>query len=370
MGEAVREVDQQADMAKLRFEGLTKRFGPVTAVDNVSLEISSGEFVTLVGASGCGKTTLLRMIAGFTAPDAGRLWIDERRVEGLPPRLRNIGFVFQSYALFPTMTVAGNIDFGLRIRRRPKREVASKVAELCEMTRLNDMENRYPHELSGGQQQRVALARALSLNPAILLLDEPLSALDAKIRVLIRAELRSVVTRLGITTVYVTHDQEEALSISDRVVVMDQGRFFNDTATTEIYTNPKSSFVANFIGTSNRLQGTVLPDGRVGIEGKPLDVKVPQELLDRERCLICVRPPHIELSSPDDCSLPLEGVLDTFSFLGQTVRVVVTTNSGASLQVDIESTKWLELALEPGSPVRWWIETGRAMIFADEGDWS
>jgi len=185
---------------------VTKRFGAVTAVDGVSMDIASGEFVSLVGASGCGKSTLLRIIAGFTKSDGGELTIDGRHVQGLPPSKREVGFVFQSYALFPTQTVAKNIGFSLSLRRRGKTEIANRVAELCALTRLGGLEDRYPHELSGGQQQRVALARALAPDPAILLLDEPLSALDAKIRAHLRTEIRAVVNRLGITTVYVTHD--------------------------------------------------------------------------------------------------------------------------------------------------------------------
>ncbi|MBT3360222.1 MAG: ABC transporter ATP-binding protein, partial [Rhodospirillales bacterium] len=264
----------EGGLARLRIENAVKRFGDAVAVDGVSIDIATGEFVTLVGASGCGKTTLLRMIAGFTKLDGGEIWIDETRVDAVPLRKRNIGFVFQSYALFPTMTVAENIGFSLRLRRRSKTEKAARVAELCALTRLEGLEERYPHELSGGQQQRVALARALAPHPAILLLDEPLSALDAKIRAFLRTEVRAVVKDLGITTVYVTHDQEEALSMSDRVAVMDGGRFQQIGPPMDVYERPAGEFVADFIGTSNRLSG-VAENGGGRIDGIGIPVPTP-----------------------------------------------------------------------------------------------
>ena len=306
-------------MAQLSFKGIVKTFGAVTAVDNVSLDIASGEFVTLVGASGCGKTTLLRIIAGFTKPDRGELSIDGKRVEGLPPSKREVGFVFQSYALFPTQTVAQNIGFSLSIRHRPKAEIAERVEELCALTQLSGMEDRYPHELSGGQQQRVALARALAPDPSILLLDEPLAALDAKIRAHLRTEIRAVTDRLGITTVYVTHDQEEALSISDRVAVMDAGRILQAGAPMEVYLKPSGSFVANFIGTINNLLGQPAGDGILEIEGHPVDVQLPGELVGRESITVSVRPENINLSHPEPGSDAVTGKLSSFSFLGQSV---------------------------------------------------
>jgi putative spermidine/putrescine transport system ATP-binding protein len=353
-------------LAQLQLKGLTKRFGQITAVDDVSLDIGSGEFVTLVGPSGCGKTTLLRVIAGFTKPDAGELMIDSRSINGLPPRLRNIGYVFQSYALFPTMTVAENIGFSLRLQRRSKSEIAARVAELCDLTRLIELENRYPHELSGGQQQRVALARALAPEPSILLLDEPLSALDAKIRAFLRAEIRSVVQRLGITTVYVTHDQEEALSMSDRVVVMDRGRFLQAGTPLEIYTEPKDSFVAQFIGTSNRMRGKPMSSDKVMVEGKSLDVEVPDHLRKLETCLVCVRPEHITLSNTtagDDETF--EGTLGSFAFQGQNVLATIITPSNSPILVSVETMQWLALNLRVGDNLTWRIESGQAMIFAE-----
>ena len=211
-------------MSFLTLSGVEKRFGSFVAVAGFDLAAERGEFISFLGPSGCGKTTTLRMIAGFEQPTAGRIEIDGRDLTNVPANRRNVGMVFQSYALFPNMSVADNIGFGLKIRRRPKDEIRRKVADLLDLIHLSGKGERYPYELSGGMQQRVALARALAIEPELLLLDEPLSALDAKIRVALRQEIRSIQRQLGITTVYVTHDQEEALSLSDRVVVMSEGR--------------------------------------------------------------------------------------------------------------------------------------------------
>ena len=359
-------------MAQLNFQGIVKTFGPVTAVSDVSMDIASGEFVTLVGASGCGKTTLLRIIAGFTKPDSGVLTIDGRRVENLPPSKREIGFVFQSYALFPTQTIAQNIGFSLTIRHKPKAEIAARVKELCDLTQLTGLEDRYPHELSGGQQQRVALARALAPNPSILLLDEPLAALDAKIRAHLRIEIRVVVDRLGITTVYVTHDQEEALSISDRVAVMNAGEILQVGAPMEVYLKPNRRFVADFIGTTNHLTGRPIGNGQLEIEGQPLEISVPEALQGQIAYTVCVRPEHINLSPPDGGPDALTGKLSSFSFLGQTVRAHVTTESGQDLVVDIATAGWLALGLATGDVVGWRIDPGGALVFsaADDASYS
>ena len=355
-------------MAKLTFRGVTKSFGDVIAVDDVSMDIASGEFVTLVGASGCGKTTLLRIIAGFTKPDGGELAINGRRVEDLPPSKREVGFVFQSYALFPTQTVAQNIGFSLSIRGRGKAEIAKRVAELCVLTQLGSLEDRYPHELSGGQQQRVALARALAPDPAILLLDEPLSALDAKIRAHLRAEIRAVVDRLGITTVYVTHDQEEALSISDRVAVMNAGRILQVGPPKEVYLEPASRFVADFIGTSNHLEGRPTGAGTVEIDGGVLPARVPGPVAALERCVVCIRPENVELFTADVADT-LPGRLVSHSFLGPSVRARVMTAGSAELEVDIPTADWLTKGLTAGDEVGWRVRAGGAVAFpvTDDG---
>jgi putative spermidine/putrescine transport system ATP-binding protein len=353
-------------VAELNLNGITKTFGEVVAVD-VSLDIASGEFLSLVGASGCGKTTLLRIIAGFTKPDSGVLTIDNRRVENLPPSKREIGFVFQSYALFPTQTIAQNIGFSLAIRHKPKAEIAERVKELCGITQLTGLEDRYPHELSGGQQQRVALARALAPNPSILLLDEPLAALDAKIRALLRTEIRAIVDRLGITTVYVTHDQEEALSISDRVAVMDYGKILQVGPPMELYLKPAEHYVAQFIGSSNDLLGQVTPSGKVLFEGHPFQVQVPENLRNQTSCLICVRPEHISLTHTDDEAGGIPGKLAALSFLGQTVRAMLVMASGTELQVDVKTSDWLTKGLKVGDEVLWTPYSGSAMIFSVDG---
>jgi putative spermidine/putrescine transport system ATP-binding protein len=354
-------------MARLTLKRLRKTYGRVVAVDDVSLDVAPGEFVTLVGGSGCGKTTLLRMIAGFTAPDSGELHIGDCRVDRLAPRDRNIGFVFQSYALFPTMTVAGNIGFALRLKRRSRAEIASRVRELCELTHLHGLEDRFPHELSGGQQQRVALARALAPRPAILLLDEPLSALDAKIRIALRAELRAIVERLGTTTVFVTHDQEEALSISDRVAVMEQGRVIQVGTPVDVYFHPADSFVAQFIGTSNRLIGTVSPEGHVVVQGAPVEIAVPPTLAGHPQLLVCVRPEHVELfRAVEGRRSAAEGRLVARSFLGQMVRATIATTEGRSILADISSEAWLKLDARVGDQVAWRIDETRVLLFPAE----
>ena len=241
----------------LVLEHITKRFDKIVAVRDMNLEVQQGEFICFLGPSGCGKTTTLRMIAGFEIPTEGIIKYDGKIINDLSPQKRNFGIVFQSYALFPHMTVAENVGFGLKMRKVPKDQIEKRVDELLEMVGLEDQKYKYPPELSGGQQQRVALIRSLATYPEILLLDEPLSALDAKIRVNLRAEIKRVQVELGITMIYVTHDQEEALSISDRVIVMNHGYIEQVDRPIEIYKNPKTKFVADFVGTSNFFEGTL-----------------------------------------------------------------------------------------------------------------
>src|SRR5271165_2523237 len=253
-------------MSFLALSGVRKSFGGAAVVKDFGLAVERGEFVTFLGPSGCGKTTILRMIAGFEAPTAGAIRIGGRDVTHLSANRRAIGMVFQAYALFPNMTVERNIGFGLRVAGRPKVEIAARVAEMLALIKLTDLARRYPHQLSGGQQQRVSLARALAPNPQILLLDEPLSALDARIRVSLREEIRALQRRLGVTTIFVTHDQEEALSISDRVVVMSEGAIEQVGTPADVYNCPKTRFVASFVGTLNQLEGVVADPGRSAIE--------------------------------------------------------------------------------------------------------
>jgi ABC-type Fe3+/spermidine/putrescine transport system ATPase subunit len=248
-------------MSRLRLNALWRRYGDVVAVEDVNLDVAEGEFVTLLGPSGCGKTTTLRMVAGFIAPDGGDIFFDHQRMNDVPPHRRNTAMVFQSYALFPHMTVTENIAFGLRMRKLPREEQARRVAEALDMVSLRGLEKRRPGELSGGQQQRVALARAVATQPDILLFDEPLSNLDAKLRERVRLEIRELQRRLEITTLYVTHDQAEALEISDRIVVMNDGRIEQVGDSDTIYRRPTSSFVADFVGAANIVEATSLGGG-------------------------------------------------------------------------------------------------------------
>lgn len=254
--------------AVLRVEGLLKRFGSFTAVDAIGFEVEQGMFLTLLGPSGCGKTTTLRMVGGFEQPNAGRILLDGRDIVGLPPYERDVNTVFQSYALFPHMTVFENVAFGLEAKRLPRALVRARVAEALDMVRLGHFRDRSVRGLSGGEQQRVALARAFALRPTVLLLDEPLGALDLKLRREMQLELKSLQRTLGIAFVYVTHDQEEALSMSDRIIVMNRGRIEQEGAPEEIYACPASAFTANFLGDANVLQGTV-----IGIENDRVRVR-------------------------------------------------------------------------------------------------
>jgi putative spermidine/putrescine transport system ATP-binding protein len=322
---------------RIALRGISKRFGGTLAVDGLSLEMRPGELVSLVGGSGCGKTTTLRMIAGFERPDAGEILFDDRVVNAVPPRKRGVGIVFQSYALFPTMTVAENIAFGLRVARWPAPRIRERVGEMVALTRLEGMEARYANQLSGGQQQRVALARALARRPEILLLDEPLSALDAKIRLRLRGEIRKIQQDLGITTVYVTHDQEEALSIADRIAVMRDGRIEQVGPPEEIYAAPRTDFVADFIGISNLLAARVVSaaGGVVDWEGQRLRLPAPASR-DGDDVLVSVRPEKLAVIgagvAPRDNQI--EGVVEVTTFLGPIVRLEVTVH-GRPIWVDL-----------------------------------
>jgi putative spermidine/putrescine transport system ATP-binding protein len=329
---------------------LTKRFGGTVAVDSLSLELRRGELVSLVGGSGCGKTTTLRMVAGFERPDTGDILFDGRRMNDVPPRRRDVGIVFQSYALFPTMTIAENIAFGLRVARWPEPKVRARVAELVELVHLAGLEGRYPNQLSGGQQQRVALARALARQPEVLLLDEPLSALDAKIRLRLRGEIRTVQQELGVTTLYVTHDQEEALSIADRIAVMRDGRIEQIGPPEEVYSAPRTEFVADFVGISNVLRCRVVAarDGVLEWEGEPVRVRA-EGLVDGAHVLVSVRPEKMAMSGQAAATdNRLQGVVEVVTFLGATVRLEISVH-GRPFWVDVAHEQ--AHALERRKPV-------------------
>ncbi|GLV49227.1 hypothetical protein TJA_23290 [Thermus sp. LT1-2-5] len=325
--------------------GVHKRYGRVVAVDGVNLAVREGEFFTLLGPSGCGKTTTLRLVAGFETPDQGEVRIAERNVNRLPPEQRPIGMVFQNYALFPNMTVYGNVAFPLRLRRLPERAVRERVGQLLEMVHLVGLEGRYPRELSGGQQQRVALARALAREPKVLLLDEPLSALDAKIREELRGELKRLQRETGLTALYVTHDQEEALALSDRIAVMREGRVEQLGTPREIYERPANAFVARFVGAGTLVPGEAR-DGRFHRD-RPWPVRVEGE----GKGYLLLRPEHLR-PHPEGF---LEGRVVLATYLGSLVRLEVEAE-GLALKVDVnplEATRLgerLRLALPEAAP--------------------
>ena len=319
-------------MAFLELDGLQKSFGSNHVVQSVGLSIERGDFVSFLGPSGCGKTTTLRMIAGFEVPSAGTIRINNRDVTDLRPNQRNVGMVFQSYALFPNMTVADNVGFGLKVANRPRSEIAPRVEEMLRLIKLPELGNRYPYQLSGGQQQRVALARALAIKPQVLLLDEPLSALDAKIRVLLREEIRAVQRNLGITTIYVTHDQEEALSMSDRIVVMNEGRIEQIGTPFEIYNFPRTRFVASFVGTLNILSARVVEPaaGRIEIDGQELIAsRAVADAAAGDIRSVALRPEAVTLTEAGSHGNRLSGRIEQVDFLGSVVRIRVRLNENA-----------------------------------------
>jgi spermidine/putrescine ABC transporter ATP-binding subunit len=318
---------------------VVKQFGAVTAVDRADLTVRDGELFTLLGPSGCGKTTLLRLLAGFYQPDSGEIRFGDRVVSGLPPYERNIGMVFQNYALWPHMTVEANVGYGLKLRKLGPAEVAARLAEGLRKVNLTGFEARYPGQLSGGQQQRVALARALVLNPDILLLDEPLSNLDAKIRIQVRAEIRKLQQELGITTIYVTHDQEEALSLSDRVAVMKDGRVLQVGAPKELYERPRTRFVADFVGTNNLVPGRV--SERAGAE---LVVETAVGRLRAvpsgpvgDRCVLAIRPENVAIAAGASTNggNVVRGKVSFVAYLGNALRYDVEAGQGQILKADI-----------------------------------
>jgi putative spermidine/putrescine transport system ATP-binding protein len=306
---------------EVRMEGLSRHYGPVVALDRLDLTLQPGELVVLLGPSGCGKTTTLRLLAGLEDADQGRIFVGGRDITRLSANKRDMGMVFQAYSLFPHMTVRQNVAFGLRLRRVGAAQRDKRAMEMLELVGLSTQADRYPHQLSGGQQQRVALARALAIQPQVLLLDEPLSALDAKVRAQLRDEIRRIQLEVGITTLFVTHDQEEALAIADRVGVMREGHLEQLAPPVEVYSRPATSFVAQFVGLTNRLPGEVR-DGQLTVRGCTLPL-VERETPDGQ-VVALVRPEAVTLASHDvPESGPLVGTVIAVTFLGATSRVTV-----------------------------------------------
>ncbi|HET9531171.1 MAG TPA: ABC transporter ATP-binding protein [Blastocatellia bacterium] len=344
---------------------VSRSFGEVAAVDSVSLGIRSGEFLTLLGPSGCGKTTLLRLIAGFERTDRGRVLLGGEDVSELPPYRRDVTTVFQQYALFPHLNVFDNVAFGLERRRVPRSKIKEHVSNALELVRMNGLEQRRPAELSGGQQQRVALARALVLAPRVLLLDEPLAALDLKLRKQMQLELKAIQRRLGISFVFVTHDQEEALTMSDRVAVMNAGKIEQSGSAEEIYERPRTEFVASFIGISNIIEGTIIATDDqvsvVGLQHTEVRVRATNKKIG-ERVRIMIRPEKIKLSS-NGADGAISGRIEQGVYLGESTQWRVRLDGGQEITV-MEQNREPSLAISSriGQTVSISWETSSAVV--------
>jgi len=351
-------------MSRLALRGLGKRYGSTQAVTSVDLDIADGEMVVLLGPSGCGKTTILRMIAGFVPPTEGDILLDGQSIVGLPPYKRDLGLVFQSYALFPHMTVARNVAFGLEMRgiNGPARD--TQVAEMLRLTRLEPYTARLPRELSGGQQQRVALARALATRPRLLLLDEPLSNLDAALRGEVGRDIRLLQRSTGLTTIMVTHDQDEAMAMADRLVVMQDGHVQQIGTQEDLYERPATPFVARFIGRSNMLDGTLGADGRMQVDGA--DISLAGRHAGRGACTLALRPERLSLGGAGSGIGRMEAVVELASYLGPVREHLVRIGGGQRVVVR-ESTARSGALLAPGTPVtvRW--DTGAERVFDAAG---
>jgi iron(III) transport system ATP-binding protein len=347
-------------------KGISKVFGKLRAVDDVSLEIGDGDFFTLLGPSGCGKTTLLRVIAGFYPPDGGEVYFGERLVNDVPPHRRETGMVFQNYALFPHLTVRENVAYGLRVRKVGRAEMDARIGEMIRSVRLEGLEKRFPSQLSGGQQQRVALARALVISPQILLMDEPLSNLDAKLRVAMREEIRRIQRELGITTIYVTHDQEEAMAVSDRIAILNLGRLEQLGSPDEIYFHPRSRFAAEFMGGSNILEIRVLSydeaTSRLRAEtgGTTLTLRAPRPA--GGRAYLSVRPEWVRLSEETSEDV-VEGTVESTTFLGALVRYRVKA-LGGRITIEVHNPRSEDIRRE-GAAVRFRFDPERLAILED-----
>jgi iron(III) transport system ATP-binding protein len=338
---------------RLKLDGVSKKFGEVVAVEGATFEVEDGELFFLLGPSGCGKTTLLRLIAGFIRPDAGRILFGEMVMNDVPPNRRNTGMVFQNYALWPHMTVRKNVEYGLRVRKMPARERQVKVDEALSLVRMSGYGERYPGELSGGQQQRVALARVLVVEPDILLLDEPLSNLDAKLRIEMRDEIRRVHEETGITFLYVTHDQKEALSMADRIAVMNEGRIEQIGTPREIYSAPKNRFVATFLGRMNAISGKVegkTPGGEIVVRtavGEIRAGKPEQELVVGQEVECLIRPeamrilPESQVTSGTENML--KGIVVGEAYLGEVDEVMVQLGDGTEIRVYVAPSEALRI---------------------------
>jgi spermidine/putrescine transport system ATP-binding protein len=341
---------------EIKLSRLTKQFAEVTAVDGIDLQIPGGEFFSLLGPSGCGKTTTLRMIAGFEQPTSGEILLDGTDVAYTPPHQRNVNTVFQNYALFPHLNVYDNIAYGLKRAKRPKAEIRERVGRALELVQLPGYERRRSSQLSGGQQQRVALARALVLNPAVLLLDEPLGALDAKLRKALQIELKALQQEVGITFLYVTHDQEEALTMSDRLAVMNRGHIEQVGAPQDVYEDPETLYVADFLGVSNLMQATIVRSAtsacHVALDGYELETRGTDRDVTGEAKIV-IRPERIELEAHGSPSGPnrIPAMVERVVYVGSAIQVIVRGATGEALQALVQNTGG-GIPYEQGTPVQ------------------
>lgn len=352
-------------MTRVSLKRVVKKFGSVYAARDVELDIAESELFTLLGPSGCGKTTTLRIIAGFEYPDSGQVFFDDEDVTYTKPYERGTAMVFQNYALWPHMSVFDNVAYGLKVRKLPKEEIRRRVLEVLDLVGLRGLENRYPLQLSGGQQQRVALARALVVEPRVLLLDEPLSNLDAKLRVRMREEIKKLQKTLNITTIYVTHDQEEAMSISDRIAVMNQGRILQVGTPQDIYFRPKNTFVATFIGKSTLLQGRVIKKdidkalvdigNETRITGK---LSSDSEIKEGDEAILVIKPEDFLVEPPKEPHNVLEGVVEFSMFLGSFTQLRVSV-ANQNLKVFIDPKK----EVKPGSRFVMYVRISDVLVF-------
>ena len=340
----------------LQMKAINKYFGSSHVIKDVNMDIPKGAFVTFLGPSGCGKTTLLRMVAGFYEPDEGEILLNDKRIEKLPPYERNTAMVFQEYALFPHMSVFDNVAYGLNVKGVAKDEIKKRVTEALELMQLQGMENRYPNQMSGGQQQRVAVARALVMNPEVLLLDEPLSNLDAKLRETVRVELRQIQQKMGLSTIYVTHDQSEALSLSDLIVVLRKGVVHQIGNPQQIYFEPKTTFVADFIGTTNLI--LVKGTGKNTVAYGDAEVEVYKQTDKGQGYVLSIRPESAALSvEPQEGKTCLKGEITNKMFLGEKVRYFINDSLGK---------EWIVDMFDPGKE----ILSGQVYVcFADKKAW-
>ena len=351
-------------MSSLTFEAVRKTFGPTVALESLDLAVGEGELISLLGPSGCGKTTALRIAAGFEFADRGEVLVGSAKISQVPAHKRNMGMVFQSYSLFPNLTVADNVDFGLRTRKVAKGERAKRVADTLELVQLGGLAGRYPHQLSGGQQQRVALARALAVRPQVLLLDEPLSALDAKVRTTLREQIRLIQTEVGITTLFVTHDQEEALAISDRIGVMSNGRLEQLGTPTEVYRTPSTAFVARFVGSMNEFPGSVIGADAVDIRGVTVPVTDTAGHRAGAPVTLLVRPEDTRLVEPTaagTATAGLPGTVAAVTFQGASTIIGVRLDV-LDLLVNAHLPSAAASDLAPGTRTAVAVDARRAVV--------